>query len=326
MVIKKMKNFHHFIVSISGAILFVLLVGVAFADIPVHAVPGLTGISTSTSMDTQGIATTSTAVGLQLGSYTLNDPPLENGGYQWVWWAGFIAPPILGYTVDPWVAGIYGTPVPTGEVQYTSVYNEDLTSVSGGLIYQKTMSINTANKSAGEENIATNRLATFIGGDGSRMTTSENILLDGEGAQTIGANQLLCPFTSTANPFFPPFCNIAVSGSSADISTGFISTSAGVRFIVASADVPVTETYNINVGGVSGPGGYTDAYGVVNAFMKAHIQEGKENEVQRWFDSDPLGYNPVKAEDFVYSESSMASGSISRFTKNIQYQSGIRLV
>ncbi len=62
--------------------------GAAFADIPVHAVPGLAGLSTSTSMDVQGIVTTSTAVGLQQGSDTLNDPPLENGGYTWRWWAG----------------------------------------------------------------------------------------------------------------------------------------------------------------------------------------------------------------------------------------------
>ena len=87
------------------------------------------------------------------------------------------------------------------------------------------------------------------------MTTSEDILLDGAGSQTVSANQICCPFASAVNPFFPPFCNIVMSGSSADISTGSISTSAGARFIAATADVPVAETYLINVKGVTGSGG-----------------------------------------------------------------------
>ena len=86
------------------------------------------------------------------------------------------------------------------------------------------MSISTANKTADEDNIAADRLVTFTGGDGGRMTTSEDILIDGAGAQTVSANQVCCPFAGAENPFFPPFCNIVMSGSSADISTGSIST------------------------------------------------------------------------------------------------------
>jgi len=318
-----MKIFQHLTTAIIAAALFILFVGGAFSDIPVRADPGLTGLSTITTMEVQGIAMTSTAVILQHGSYTLNDSPLTNGGFQGIWWAGPDAPPIIGYTVDPRAAKP-GTPVPSGEVQDTAEYGEAVIAVSGHLSYQKTMGISTANKTVGEDNIAADRLLTFVGGDGGRMTTSEDILIDGTGAQTtVSANPALCPFAGATNPFLPPFCNIVASGSSADISTGSVSTSTGVRFTASSTDVPIVETYLLNVKGVTSSGGYVDASGTVSAFTKSHLQEGTETEVPRWFVWDPLGYNPVKAEDISYSETSTATGSISRFTKNMQYQSGI---
>jgi hypothetical protein len=319
-----MNTLQHFVMVIIAAALFISFAGETYADIPVHADPGLTGVSTITTMDIQGIAMTSTAANLQLGSYSLNGT-LKNGGFLGVWWAGPDAPPIVGFTVDPRAAKP-GTPVPSGEVQYTVGYNEVVTALSGSVSYQKMMIISTSNKTAGEDNIEADRIVTFIGGDGGRMTTSEDVLIDGTGAQTVSANQISCPFAGTANSFFPPFCNIVMSGSSADISTGSISTSAGVRFIAASADVPVSETYRIDVKGVTGTGESNDASGTMSAFMKAHLQEGTEKEVPRWFTWDPIGYNPVKAEDISYSETSMASGSINSFTKNIRYQSGIHPV
>ena len=321
----KMKSSYNFLVLITTAVLLVLFAGAGYADIPVHAVPELAGLSTTTSMDAQGIATTSTVVSLQIGTGILNDPPLENGGFLWEWFPlGPSGPVIDGYSVAPYVISRYkGAPIPPGEVQYTAGYNEEMTAVSGNLDYQKTMSISTGNKILGEDNIAADSLNTFIGGNGGRMTSSEDILLDGTGAQTVSANQVLCPFAGAANPFFPPFCNIVISGSSADISTGSVSTAAGVRLITASADVPVTETYNINMKGVAEPAGDPDASGTVSAFMKAHIQEGIEQQVPRRFVTDPLGFIPGKGEELSYSETSMASGSISSFVKNMQYQSGI---
>ena len=66
--------------------------------------------------------------------------------------------------------------------------------------------------------------------------------------------------------------------------------------------------------------------GTVSAFMKAHLQEGIEQQVpQRIPPTDIIGFIPSKAEDLSYSETSMASGSIGSFTKNMQYQSGIGL-
>jgi hypothetical protein len=321
-----MNNLQHFVLSITAVVFFISFAGVVYADIPVHAAPGLTGLSVATAMDVQGIATTGTDVILQLGSDTLNSPPLENGGFPWRW--GPFGPPspwIYGYTVNP-LAAAPGTPVPLGEVQYTAEYHEVMTAVSGSLRYLKSMSVITGNKSVGDYNIASGRTVIFIGEDGGRMSTSEDVLLDGMSAQTVSANQVFCPFAGTTNSFFPSFCNIVMSGSSADISTGSISTSMGMRFIAASADVPIYESYGVNVKGVTGTAGNPDASGTVSAYMKLHLQEGIEKQVPRRITTDFLGYNPVKAEDISYTETSTASGSIRSFTKEMQYQSGIRLV
>jgi hypothetical protein len=322
----KMNNLQHFFLSITAVVFIISFAGSVYADIPVHAAPGLTVLSVATTMDVQGIATSGTDVSLQLGSDTLNSPPLENGGFPWRW--GPFGPPspwIYGYTVNP-LAAAPGTPVPLGEVQYTAEYHEAMTALSGRLSYQKSTSVITGNKTVGDYNIASGRMATFIGEDGGRMSAREDILLDGAGAQTTSASHIICPFASTANPFLPPFCNIVMSGSSADISTGSISTSTGVRFIASSAEIPVTETYLVSARGVTGPNGNTDASGTITAFIKAHLQEGTEQQVPRRFITDFLGFTPVKAEDLSYAEISTASGTISSFTKNIQYQSGIRLV
>jgi hypothetical protein len=322
-----MKTHTHFMLAILAAVLLIFSMGFASGDIPVPAIPEKAVLSTITFAGVQGIATSSTSLSLQLGTRTLNDPPLENGGFPWEWWAGEDAPLNTGYSVAPYVIKIYkGKPVPPGEVQYTAGYDEVVTAVSGDIGYQKSMSISTLNKTAGEDNIAAERIISFIGGDGGRMTTTEDILIDGTGAQTVSTSRFVCPFAGSASPFLPPFCNIVTSGSSADISSGSISTSSGLRFITATADIPVAETYRINMKGITGPGGYSDAVGTVSASIKAHLQEGTEKEVPRWFTSDPVGYTPEKAEDLAYSEISMASGSISSFTKDLKYQSGIRLV
>ncbi len=185
------------------------------------------------------------------------------------------------------------------------------------------MAVSTTNKTAGEDNIAADMQVTFIGDDGGRITTREEILIDGAGAQTVSGNQALCPFPGTSNPFYPPFCNIVQSGSNTDISAGSISTSARIRFIAGSANTPVTETYRINVQGVTESLGYTDARGTVIAYIKAHLQEGIEQQVPRRFATDPLGFNPVKAEDLSYSDTSTVTGLIQRYNWDMHYLSEV---
>ncbi len=128
-----MNTFQQFLMTIAAAVTLLLFAGAVYADIPVPAVQDLAGLSTVTSMDAQGIATTHTETNLQLGTRTLNDSPMQNGGFLWSWFPqGSSGTRIVGYSVDPFVISRYkGAPVPPGEVQYTMGYNEALTSVSG---------------------------------------------------------------------------------------------------------------------------------------------------------------------------------------------------
>src|SRR5208337_3749402 len=126
---------------ITTVLLFTLFITAVSGDIPVHSTPELAGLSTATLTDAQGISVTTTELRNKLGTETLNDPPLENGGFPWEWDPfGPAGPFIEGYTTDS-RAEFPGTPVPPGEVQYTAGYNQEVTSVSGRIVNQNTMSI-----------------------------------------------------------------------------------------------------------------------------------------------------------------------------------------
>ena len=300
-----------------------------FADIPVSQDPQTQGIVTSTVLNGQGIVTESDSVAWQLDSDNLHDPPLSDGGLP-ITFFDADGNPVYGWTADPLLADLLGEPIPPGEVRYTAGYNANIMAVRGTTTLVKTMNINTANKVGNQQNINANTVLSFIAGDGGRATATEDILLDGAGAQTTTANKILCPFTpAEQGPFFPPFCNIIQSGSAVDISAGSVSTQASERFVSASADVPVSQAYSITGQGITQSQGTSPATGSMSAYLKAHLQDG------RMFDITPVnpeaidqpeGFVPGKASDIVYSETSSADGLISRFSKSVWYQSGISLI
>ena len=211
-----------------------------------------------------------------------------------------------------------------GQEQYTTAYNEKTTAISGQTTYLKNSAVSTANKVQTQNNYQTAKQVIFEGGDGGNLVSSEDLLLDGAGSFSPLANSILCPFAQTAPPtIWPEFCNIIEMGSSVEMTSVSLSTQAGDRFISATGDVPVAATYHINVEGVSS----APASGSVQAFVKSHIQEGRMNYVtsEVMFETDPIYvYRPGKAGDLTQSETSSASGSITRFDKVIQYQSGIK--
>ncbi|MDD1719022.1 MAG: hypothetical protein LUQ25_03085, partial [Methanoregulaceae archaeon] len=171
-------------------------------------------------------------------------------------------------------------------------------------------------------------IVTFIAAnEQGRMTSSEDILVDGAGAHTSSADKILCPFGTAAGPFFPPFCNVVMTGSKVDVSLASVSTSASERFVAATADVPVVQAYSISGKGVTSSEGSADAIGSMSAFMTAHLQDGRMLDVTR-ADVTPgvSEWLPVKSEDISYSNSVSASGIIKAFAQSYTYQSGIRRV
>jgi hypothetical protein len=213
-------------------------------------------------------------------------------------------------------------------VQYTAGYSEATLAVQGVTSYTKTTAIDTANKIADKNNIAANKIVTFIAAnEQGRMTSSEDILVDGAGADTTAADKILCPFGTAAGPFFPPFCNVVMTGSKVDVSLASVSTSASERFVSATADVPVVQAYSISGKGVTSSEGSADAAGSMSAFMNAHLQDGRMLDSSALFaDIVSDAYKPVKAEDVSYVNSASASGIIKAFSQSYTYQSGIRRV
>jgi hypothetical protein len=213
-----------------------------------------------------------------------------------------------------------------GEVQYTAGYTENTMAVQGVTSYTKTTALDTANKIADKNNIQANKIVTFIAAnEQGRMTSSEDILIDGAGNTTTSGDKILCPFGTQASGFFPPFCNIVMSGSKVDVSLASMSTSASERFVAATADVPVVQAYSISLKGVTSSEGSADAIGSASAFMTAHLQDGRIVPLTAE-GTAVTAWKAVKSEDISYSNSVSASGIIKAFSQSYTYQSGIRRV
>jgi hypothetical protein len=269
--------------TFSGILALALLIactGLVFADPGVNATPEVAGITTSTSIDCVGIVTESDSLAMtSTNTGAVNSMPLGEG-----------------------------------TVQYTAGYNDNLMAVNGHTTFVKSMQISTANTIAGQSNIKANTNLQFIGIDGGRATRTEDILIDGAGTATGTAGSILCPFASATSNVIPPFCNIVQAGSSIDTSLTSVVTSANTRFIGTDATFPVVLNYNIAAKGITlSDGTSSPMIGSVSAFVKAHIQEARNNTT-------------VRSEDLVYSETSSASGLINSFTKSISYQSGFNLI
>ncbi|MDD1719703.1 MAG: hypothetical protein LUQ25_06560 [Methanoregulaceae archaeon] len=316
------------IAGVLVALTLMVLAGTAIADIPVNATPETKGITVATSVSAQGTVTASDSLTWQQSSDALNAPPLLPGG---------AAPVPEDFVEFPWILPTdrwfnapediaeYGENA-AGEVQYTAGYTESTMAVQGVTSYVKTTAVDTANKIADKNNIAANRIVTFIAAnEQGRMTSSEDILVDGAGAITTSADKILCPFGTAAGPFFPPFCNVVMTGSKVDVSLASVSTSASERFVAATADVPVVQAYSISGKGVTSSEGSADAIGSMSAFMTAHLQDGRTLIISPE-DLHDIAARPVKSEDISFSNSASASGIIKAFGQSYTYQSGIRRV
>jgi hypothetical protein len=107
----------------------------------------------------------------------------------------------------------------------------------------------------------------------------------------------------------PAYCNRIESGSTIDISSGSITTSASDRFIQYSGGLnPVEFRYSLNVNGISPE---SPAQGSASAYIDGLIQEGS---------SDSL--DPSLAERIEFHEFTSVSGAITRFEKVMQFNSG----
>lgn len=203
-----------------------------------------------------------------------------------------------------------------GERQATNVYTEMTDAKNGqNMEYSQTFNADTANKVLGTNNVQAHRSIQYesdTAKDG-RMTSSERIVMDVVGASGDSEDSFLCPFAEGKSNSTPAFCNIVQMGSSMDVTYTNVVTDASLRDIQATADFPTEMSYNINAkpllvetaqGLVQQP-----TTGSITAFMDVHTQEARGN-------------NTLPEADFVYKESTTASGYINSFVKQMYYQDG----
>jgi hypothetical protein len=202
------------------------------------------------------------------------------------------------------------------EKQSTNVYTEATDAKNGvNIEYSKTLTADTANKVLGTYNLQAHRSIQYESNtakDG-RMTSSEKIVMDIAGNYDDTATEFLCPFAEGKSDYCPAFCNIVQMGSNMDVTYVNVVTDAAKRDIQAVSDFPVEAMYSINAKGVliETAGGLVTqpATGSISAFMDVHTQEAR-------------GTNQVPEADFVYKESTSASGYINSFVKSMYYQDG----
>jgi hypothetical protein len=234
------------------------------------------------------------------------------------------------YLLD--AGGIHTGMLDPGQVQYTTGYNAQYSGISGQQTFAKSMAISTANTIADQSNIKANTNVQFIAIDTGRATNSEDLLLDGAAQAQNSASLILCPFANANPGIIPAFCNIEQAGSAFDTTLTSTVTSADTRFVGTDATIPTVLNYNINAQGITlSDGTSSPMIGSVSAYLKVHVQEARnESTITIVLPPDDIGpsvitfpdsLNPKKSEDLVYSETSTASGLISKFSKSMSYSS-----
>ncbi|HTY15619.1 MAG TPA: hypothetical protein VMC42_07935 [Methanoregulaceae archaeon] len=222
-----------------------------------------------------------------------------------------------GSSLDP--------PLQDQEIQYTSVYNDQMMAVSGQSVFAKSIAVTTANTIAAQSNIRADTGVQFIGIDTGRATRTEDLLVDGAAQASNTSDAILCPFVTSVSSLIPAYCNIGQSGSSFDTSLASVVTHADDRFVGTDSAFPVILSYNIAAEGITAGNRSSPMIGSVSAYLNVHVQEARNASSQPLLIEGFTQYNtlpPLKSEDLVYSGTSSASGLITKFGKSMSYQSG----
>lgn len=166
-------------------------------------------------------------------------------------------------------------PLEAGEQVSLVAYSENTMAINGATDYAKNTQINTGDVVNGQENVQTDRIITFDAGDGGRMVSSENILVQtvaNEETTTAGC----CPWGSTTNATLPAECETVQAGSKMDVTEVSASSSTGVRAIADIPGTTVSLDYSIDAHGINQTPGSMEnaAIGSATAYVDGNIMQG----------------------------------------------------
>jgi hypothetical protein len=256
-------------------IALILLTGYAMADRGTPQVPETQGIVTSTTIDAVGNFAT-------------------NSEIQW--------------RITDQIGGLPSVPVlaPPFEI-YESMYTEDSVSNGAGLIlYDKELDIETSNQISGQWNIEATKELAYVGIDGARVTSTDNIFVDGAGQIASTSTKIICPFATAASTIFPAYCNRAEAGSTIDMTVANVRTTSTDRFVMPSGDHPVELNHDLVVTELVED---LPSMGTASAYMEVLIQEGSS-------------ISPTTLQERIeFYEETTVSGDITNFEKLMHYES-----
>lgn len=222
--------------GITALVLLVLFSGMGIADDAVGATRQTQGITTVTHVVVYGTFTDSAeAVWVSSNQDLRNNPPLNN------------------YSDERDEQGaLTGNQAWTPEAQYTMSYSEQTLADNGYIEWDKTVSLDTGNKVANQDNFKATTQFDFVSFEDAfgRATFSESLMLDGASMGSAAGNRMLCPFGTGDSGYIPAYCNIVEMGSSFTGSRVSMITQASERHVAASADVPVGMSYSIGLSGI----------------------------------------------------------------------------
>jgi hypothetical protein len=320
-------------------LIIALLVGVAAADTGIDPAVETQGLSTQTVVSALGGFSHRSDIALQITDDLagLNGiPPLGDSSSEGS----------IDVSFDPLVATAQG--VNSGAVYYASVYTEDTdTNGLGQIGYHKNLDLDTKAMLTGQSNIEAIKQLTYVGENGSGVLSTDFISIDGAanpspsarfglGLNTaapepgsVTSGKFICPFAG--GNITPAFCSHVESGSSIDMKIADVATTTNGRFIVSSADTPVSLSHNIQV---------SNSIGKASAGIDARIREGRPHEDLMTFEVpvvicspdggcntyDFTGWVGISSTD-LYSETTLhdvtsIDGSIATFAKSMSYTSG----
>ncbi|MEI7434907.1 MAG: hypothetical protein WCJ93_11715 [Methanomicrobiales archaeon] len=168
--------------------------------------------------------------------------------------------------------GDLSPPLTDGEQIGLAVYSENTIGINGETNYIKDTHINTGDVVNGQENVQTDRIITFEGGDGGRMVSSENVIVSTVGTETTSTAGC-CPWGSTTNTTLPAECETVQAGSTMDVYEVSASSSSGVRVISDTPGTTVSLDYRIDARGINQTQGSTEnaAIGSATAYVDGKI-------------------------------------------------------
>jgi len=325
---------------IPACIIITLFAGFVAADTGIDPALEIQGLSTQTVVSALGGFSHKSDIALQITD-DLNGltgiPPLgdsSSGGS------------IDVISFNPLVATAQG--LNSGAVYYASVYTEDTDTTGLGQIgYHKNLDLSTEAMLTGQSNIEAIKQLTYVGENGSGVLSTDFISIDGAanpspsarfglGLNTaapepgsVTSGKFICPFAG--GNITPAFCSHVESGSSIAMKIADVATTTNGRFIVTSADTPVSLSHNIQV---------SNSIGKASAGIDGRIREGRSNEDFMTFDVpvqicsaeggchtyDFTGWVGISSTD-LYAETTLhdvtsIDGSIATFAKSMSYTSG----